>query len=100
MVMDHRQQKYYSIKRQELEAFFDFVHSPPASWVGESVQDRFKQIGGQWLQNEFWRPFAAKISKEDRKKALAGGLDVKPDKRSYLIWRGNKDLFFRYILLL
>ena len=73
------------LKRQELEAFFDFVHSPPASWVGESVQDRFKQIGGQWLQNEFWRPFAAKISKEDRKKALAGGLDVKPDTKGHTL---------------
>jgi len=73
------------LKRQELETFFDFVHSPPASWVGESVQDRFKQIGGQWLQNEFWRPFAAKISKEDRKKALAGGLDVKPDTKGHTL---------------
>lgn len=73
------------LKRPELEAFFDFVHSPPASWVGESVQDRFKQIGGQWLQNEIWRPFAAKISKEDRKKALAGGLDVKPDTKGHTL---------------
>jgi site-specific recombinase XerD len=49
------------------------------------VQDRFKQIGGQCLQNEFWRPFAAKISKEDRKKALAGGLDVKPDNKGHTL---------------
>ncbi|MGB2242450.1 MAG: site-specific integrase, partial [Porticoccaceae bacterium] len=73
------------LKRPELEAFFDFVHSPPVHWVGESVQDRFKQIGGQWLQNEFWRPFAAKISKEDRKKAIAGGLDVKPDTKGHTL---------------
>ena len=71
------------LKRPELEAFFDFVHNPPASWVADSVQDRFKQIGGEWLQNENWRPFAAKISKEDRKKALAGGLDVNPDKSGH-----------------
>jgi site-specific recombinase XerD len=73
------------LKRQELESFFDFVHSPPAQWVGESVQDRFKPIGGQWLQNELWRPFAAKISKEDRKKALAGGLGVKPDIKGHTL---------------
>ena len=66
------------LKRPDLEAFFDFVHSPPSVWVAESVQDRFKIIGGEWRQNDNWRPFAAKISKEDRKKALAGGLDVKP----------------------
>jgi site-specific recombinase XerD len=51
--------------------------------VADSVQDRFKQIGGEWLQNENWRPFAAKISKQDRKKALAGGLDVNPDKSGH-----------------
>ena len=73
------------LKRPELEAFFDFVHSPPESWVGLSVQDRFKHIGGQCLQNEFWRPFAAKISKEDRKKALAGGLEVKPDNKGHTL---------------
>ena len=71
------------LKRPELEAFFDFVHNPPASWVANSVQDRFKQIGGEWLQNENWRPFAAKISKQDRKKALAGDLDVNPDKSGH-----------------
>ena len=71
------------LKRPELEAFFDFVHNPPANWVADSVQDRFKQIGGEWLQNENWRPFAAKISKQDRKKALAGGLDVNPDKSGH-----------------
>ena len=73
------------LKRPELEAFFDFIHSPPIEWVGESVQDRFKSIGGEWLQNEFWRPFAAKISKEDRKKATAGGLDVKPDTKGHTL---------------
>lgn len=71
------------LKRPELEAFFDFVHNPPAIWVANSVQDRFKQIGGEWLQNENWRPFAAKISKQDRKKALAGDLDVNPDKSGH-----------------
>ncbi|MBT4929219.1 MAG: tyrosine-type recombinase/integrase [Cellvibrionales bacterium] len=71
------------LKRPELEAFFDFVHNPPANWVADSVQDRFKQIGGEWLQNENWRPFAAKISKQDRKKALAGGLEVNPDKSGH-----------------
>jgi len=71
------------LKRLDLEAFFDFVHSPSSSWVADSVQDRFKIIGAEARQNENWRPFAAKISKEDRKKALAGGLDVKPTKEGH-----------------
>lgn len=73
------------LKRPELEAFFDFVHSPPSSWVAESVQDRFTVIGGECRQNKNWRPFAAKISKEDRKKALAGGLDVKPQTKGHTL---------------
>ena len=73
------------LKRHELEAFFDFVHSPPAIWVAESVQDRFNIIGGEWRQNKNWRPFAAKISKEDRKKATAGGLAVKPQTKGHTL---------------
>lgn len=73
------------LRRPDLEVFFDFVHHPHFSWVGDSVQDRFKQIGGEWLQNENWRPFVAKISKEDRKKAQAGGLDVKPDTKGHTL---------------
>jgi len=68
------------LKRGELETFFDFVHSPPAVWVAESVQDRFKLISGEWRQNENWRPFVAKIAKEDRKEAQAAGLEVRPVK--------------------
>ena len=73
------------LKRPDLERYFDFVHSPQSSWVAESVQERFKIIGGESRQNENWRPFAAKISKEDRKKALAGGLDVKPQKDGHVL---------------
>ena len=73
------------LKRPELERYFDFVHSPQSSWVAESVQERFKIIGGESRQNENWRPFAAKISKEDRKKALAGGLDVKPQRDGHIL---------------
>ena len=51
------------LKRPDLEVFFDFVHHPHFSWVGDSVQDRFKQISGECRQNENWRPFVAKISK-------------------------------------
>ena len=73
------------LKRPELEQYFDFVHSPHASWVAESVQERFKIIGGEARQNKNWRPFAAKISKEDRKKALAGGLQVQPQRNGHVL---------------
>ena len=65
------------LKRPDLESYFDFVHSPPAAWVGDSVQDRFKTIGGECRQNKNWRPFAGKLAKEDRKQAMVEGADIK-----------------------
>jgi integrase/recombinase XerD len=73
------------LKRPDLEAYFDFVHSPPASWVGAGVQDRFKVIGGQSRQNENWRPFAAKIAKEDRAQALAEGKILEISRDGHLL---------------
>lgn len=64
------------LKRPDLESYFDFVHSPPAAWVGDSVQDRFKTIGGECRQNKNWRPFAGKLAKEDRKQAMVEGVDI------------------------
>ena len=65
------------LKRTDLEGYFDFVHNPPAAWVGSSVQDRFKIIGGESRQNKNWRPFAGKLAKEDRKQAMVEGTDIK-----------------------
>ena len=65
-----------NLKRPDLEAYFDFVHSPPAPWVGMSVADRFKIIDGQSRQNKNWRPFVMKIAKQDRKNALDNGLTI------------------------
>ena len=65
------------LKRPDLEGYFDFVHNPPAAWVGDSVQDRFKIIGGECRQNKNWRPFAGKLAKEDRKQAIVEGADIK-----------------------
>ena len=65
------------LKRPDLEAYFDFVNAPNPSWVAASVQDRFKMISGEYVQNPEWRPFAAKIAKEDRAEALAEGQQIK-----------------------
>ena len=73
------------LKRPDLEAYFDFVHGPSASWVASSVQDRFKIIDGESRQNENWRPFAAKIAKEDRAEALAEGLSLEISTDGHLL---------------
>jgi len=65
-----------ALRRPDLEAYFDFVHSPPAHWVATSVADRFRPIDGQARQNQNWRPFVVKIAKQDRRKALDRGLTI------------------------
>ena len=73
------------LKRPDLESYFDFVHSPPTAWVGDSVQDRFKSIGGECRQNKNWRPFAGKLAKEDRKQAIVEGTDIKVSKDGHTL---------------
>ena len=73
------------LKRPDLEAYFDFLHSPKTGWVAGSVQDRFKIIDGESRQNKNWRPFAAKIAKEDRAEALAEGLTLDISKDGHLL---------------
>ena len=73
------------LKRPDLEAYFDFVHGPAPAWVGISVQDRFKIIGGESRQNKNWRPFAAKIAKEDRAEALSEGHSVETSRDGHLL---------------
>ena len=73
------------LKRPDLESYFDFVHSPPTAWVGDSVQDRFKTIGGECRQNKNWRPFAGKLAKEDRKQAMVEGTYIKVSKDGHTL---------------
>ena len=73
------------LKRPDLESYFDFVHRPPAAWVGKSVQDRFKIIDGECRQNKNWRPFAVRIAKEDRKEALTEGLSLDVSRDGHLL---------------
>ncbi len=73
------------LKRPDLEAYFDFVHSPYSSWVATSVQDRFREIDGALRQNNSWRPFVTKMAKEDRAEALAAGVDIEISRDGHLL---------------
>ena len=73
------------LKRPDLESYFDFVHQPPEAWVANIISDRFKMRNGLYKQNQAWRPFVAKIAKEDRKQALADGVDVAVSRRGHIL---------------
>ncbi len=55
-----RQKSVVQLKRPDLEAFFDFLHSPPSAWISPAVVDRFVPEAGLLRQNPAWRPFSHK----------------------------------------
>ena len=73
------------LKRPDLERYFEFLHSPPVSWVANAVHDRFKLIDGQYFKNKAWRPFAGKVAKENRKQAEDKGVDIEVPRHGHTL---------------
>jgi len=73
------------LKRPDLESYFEFIHSPPVSWVANAVHDRFKLIDGQNFRNKVWRPFAGKVAKENRKQAEDKGVDIEVPRHGHTL---------------
>ncbi len=64
--------------RNDLRDYFEFVSSPPISWMGTKIVDRFVDLpDGTRAPNPVWRPFVVKISKVARKHGH------EPDKNAY-----------------
>lgn len=55
------------LKRQDIEAYIEFVQSPPLAWIGTKQVARFKNKQGERCVNPDWRPFVAQISKVEAK---------------------------------
>ena len=62
-------------RREDIEAFIEFCLKPPKRWIGLKKVAKFKETNGKRVSNPEWRPFEARISKQDHKK---GGKE--PDK--------------------
>lgn len=74
------------LKKRDIEAYLDFVASPPESWIGIKISPRFSIKNGQKHPNKEWRPFVAKLSKAERTLMIESGVPVKkavPDIKSY-----------------
>ncbi|AXQ99845.1 tyrosine-type recombinase/integrase [Pseudoalteromonas piscicida] len=50
----------FELKREDVEAYVDFVVEPDKAWTQTSVQWRYKQNQGIRQVNENWRPFVIK----------------------------------------
>ncbi|CCQ10575.1 Site-specific recombinase, phage integrase family [Pseudoalteromonas luteoviolacea B = ATCC 29581] len=53
-------QSVFFLKREDIEAYTDFVIEPKDSWCSSSVQWRFKEENGRRIVNGNWRPFIKK----------------------------------------
>ncbi|AWF81350.1 recombinase XerC [Microbulbifer sp. A4B17] len=75
------------MKKRDIEAYIDFVVTPPRSWIGTQVCRRFLVNNGLKETNKDWRPFVAKLSKAERKESLrsASVSDIKPDIGDYAL---------------
>ena len=72
-----RQQSILKHKREDIEAFVEFCLKPPKKWIGLKKVARFKNINGERISNPEWRPFDAKVSKQEHKDGK------EPDKADY-----------------
>lgn len=50
----------FDLRREDIEAYVEFIVEPDPSWVSDSVQWRFKDFHGSRLVNCNWRPFIVK----------------------------------------
>jgi site-specific recombinase XerD len=50
----------FELKREDIEAYVEFVVEPDKRWLSDSVQWRFKDQNGLRVVNTLWRPFAFK----------------------------------------
>ncbi len=72
-----RQQSILEHKREDIEAYVEFCLKPPKRWIGLKKVARFKNINGERISNPEWRPFEAKVSKQEHKDGK------EPDKANY-----------------
>ncbi|CAH9062536.1 tyrosine-type recombinase/integrase [Pseudoalteromonas holothuriae] len=56
----HKQQSVFTLRRDDIEQYVDFVVEPNAAWCADSVQWRYKDSQGKRVVNLNWRPFVEK----------------------------------------
>ncbi|MBE0370160.1 tyrosine-type recombinase/integrase [Pseudoalteromonas aurantia] len=55
-----KQMSVFDLRREDIEAYVEFVVDPDSNWVSNSVQWRFKDKQGVRCVNIAWRPFVYK----------------------------------------
>ncbi|WP_232819379.1 tyrosine-type recombinase/integrase [Saccharospirillum mangrovi] len=87
------------VRRQHIEAFVEFCQDPPRHWIGTKSVARFRDSGGERVQNPEWKPFVAKVSKRDHKRGQSadiGGFDLSQSALQAIF--SILSTFFNYLL--
>jgi site-specific recombinase XerD len=66
---------FSTLKSDDIENFILFCQNPPKHWIGVNKPPRFIMKDGERLPNPAWRPFAAKLSKTQRRKGVLLTID-------------------------
>lgn len=84
-----KSQSVLTHKREDIEAFIEFCIKPPKSWIGLKKVARFvRNKDGIKSPNPEWKPFEARITKEEHK------LGQKPSKSAYKFSQSSLRLVF------
>jgi len=71
-----REKSVLKLKRQDIEAFIEFCIKPYKRWISLKKSTRFQMVNGEKVPHPDWRPFEARLSKQDNK---AGNTATKDD---------------------
>jgi site-specific recombinase XerD len=87
------------LKREDIEAFIEFCIKPYKRWIGLKKVARFKLKNGTKAPNPEWRPFEARISKQDRKMGKTPTKnDYKLSQQALKVMFGVLSSFYNYLL--
>lgn len=57
-------QSILTLQRQDIEQFIEFCIKPPKTWISVKTATRFQRQTGEQVPHPIWRPFTARLSKQ------------------------------------
>lgn len=87
------------LKPDDIEAFIEFCIKPPKRWIGFKKVARFKTKDDQKSPNPEWRPFEARISKQERHTGkMPEKIDYQFSQQALKVMFGILSSFYNYLL--
>lgn len=81
------------LRRSHIETYFDFLHAPPAAWIGSAVVRRFEPYPEGCRVNSQWRPFVLRNADNAQEKR-----SYKPSHSASALAYSAISLFYDYLV--